>query len=84
MSLARLVSAALLLAACTSTRSGGATVPATTSSTAPALPPPAAGDVLQHHRAPSRDGVYVVPTLTRAAAAGIRAGFTASLPGSTF
>ena len=71
-----LTAAAALLVTCTSTRSAG--------TLAPTLPDPAGPDVLQHHHSASRDGLYVQPTLTRAAAAAVRADFTASLPGSTF
>ena len=65
-----------LLAACTS--------PLGTGAPAPALPGPAGPDVLQHHHSAARDGMYVLPSLTRGAAAAVRADFTASLPGSTF
>ena len=68
--------AAVLLVACTSTRGAGAP--------APPLPGVAGPDVLQHHHSANRDGLYVVPTLTRAAAAAVRPDFTAALPGSTF
>jgi outer membrane protein assembly factor BamB len=71
-----LIAAAALFATCTSTPSTGPS--------APALPGSAGPDVLQHHRSAGRDGLYVLPTLTRAAAARVRADFTASLPGSSF
>jgi outer membrane protein assembly factor BamB len=48
---------------------------------------PAIGDsVLQHHRNPSRDGVYVQPALTRAAAQGLHkdTSFHAVTQGQTF
>ncbi|HYS80143.1 MAG TPA: hypothetical protein VEM76_05505 [Anaeromyxobacteraceae bacterium] len=70
-----LIAVAALLATCT-THSAG--------SQAPALPGPAGPDVLQHHHSAARDGLYVLPTLTRAAAARVRADFTAPIPGSTF
>ncbi len=70
------IAAIALLLACTSAGSAG--------TPAPPLPGPAGPDVLQHHHSAARDGLYVVPALTRAAAAAVRADFTASLPGSTF
>lgn len=72
-----LIAAAALLTSCTSTRSASTPPP-------PAVQGPAGADVLQHHNSAARDGLYVVPNLTRAAAAAVRADFTASLPGSTF
>jgi putative pyrroloquinoline-quinone binding quinoprotein len=44
-----------------------------------------AGNVLEHHGGPSRAGVYVVPALTRAAAAGLRkdTSFSAAVMGPT-
>src|SRR5262245_40226977 len=44
----------------------------------------AGGSVTQHHNHPSRDGVYIVPDLTRAAAATFHrdAGFNAMFDGS--
>lgn len=71
-----LIAAAALLATCASTESAG--------TTAPALPGPPGSEVLQHHHSTFRDGLYVLPTLTRAAAARVRGDFTAPLPGSTF
>ncbi len=46
----------------------------------------AGSDVLQHHRNPNRDGLYVDPLLTQAAAIGIRRDltFSATLPGPTY
>ena len=45
-----------------------------------------AGDVLQHHRNGTRDGLYVEPLITQAAAARIHRDttFSASLPGPTY
>src|SRR5215468_10776826 len=45
-----------------------------------------AGDVLQHHLNGTRDGAYVDPLITRAAAAGTHRDktFSASLPGPTY
>src|SRR5574337_2115526 len=71
-----LIAAAALLATCSASHGAG--------TLARALPGPAGPDVLQHHHGAARDGLYVVPTLTRAAAAGVRPDFTASLPSSTF
>jgi outer membrane protein assembly factor BamB len=71
-----LIATVAVLATCTSTHSTG-TLP-------PALPDPPGPDVLQHHHGAARDGQYVMPTLTRAAAARVRVDFTARLPGSTF
>jgi len=68
--------ATALLLACTSAQSAG--------TPAPPLPGPEGSDVLQHHHSAARDGLYVVPALTRAAAAAVRPDFTAALPGSTF
>jgi hypothetical protein len=65
--------AAALLAGCSSS---GAIAPPLTAS----------GSVLQHHANPTRDGMYVDPSLTRGSAAGLHPDptFDAPLPGATF
>src|SRR5512142_1031877 len=69
----------LLLAACASSRAAPPSPPSPASA-GPIFP------VLEHHAGPRRDGRYVDPGLTRAAAAGYRRdpGFQATLPGALY
>ncbi|MFO0745127.1 MAG: hypothetical protein U1F43_05530 [Myxococcota bacterium] len=59
---------------------------ATTAASDTTSAPDAGQSVLQHHRSATRDGLYVVPGLDRAAAAGVHRdeGFSASIDGPTY